>query len=518
MSEPDAGHAADALLAGLEALDAARREVEGGLELGEVGKVTAVSRGVATIEGLPGAASGETVTLGRGGFGLLSDLRGSTAGVVLLTGSREVHAGDEVRRSGRVLEVPVGDALLGRVVDPLGRALDGGGPLETRERLPVERAATGIADREPVTEPLQTGIKVVDALFPIGRGQRELIVGDRQTGKTALALTAILAQRDTGVLCVYCSIGRRGAEVARTVASLRRHGALAYTTVMVAPAEAEPGLRQVAPFAAMSVAEAWMEAGRHVLVVLDDLVQHARSHREVSLLLRRPPGREAYPGDVFYLHSRLLERATQLSKARGGGSLTALPIVETQERDLAAYVPTNLISITDGQIVLSPELFRRGQLPAVDVGLSVSRVGGKAQRPAYRTVAGGLRLSFAQFEELESFARLGADLDEGTRATLVRGRRVREVLKQGALEPVPVLEQMASLAAVSAGLFDDVPAERVAALELDLRREARNALPDLARRVEAGEALAEEDRAALLGVARTVLAPAASGAPEGAEA
>jgi len=423
-----------------------------------------------------------------------------------------VHAGTSVRRTGRVLDVPVGDPLLGRVVDPLGRPLDGGPPVESRERLPVERPATPIIDRAPVSEPLQTGVKVVDALFPIGRGQRELIVGDRQTGKTSIALSAVLAQRETGVLCVYCSIGRRGAEVARTVATLRRSGALGYTAIVVVPSEAEPGLRQIAPFAAMSMAEAWMEAGRHVLLILDDLVQHARAHREVSLLLRRPPGREAYPGDIFYLHSRLLERATQRTAARGGGSLTALPIVETQERDLAAYVPTNLISITDGQIVLSPELFRLGQLPAVDVGLSVSRVGGKAQRPAYRAVAGGLRLSYAQFQELESFARLGAELDESTRDTLTRGRRVREVLKQGALDPISVAAQIVALLAAHDGVFDAVPAARVTELELVLRREARLSLPEVCRRIESGEPLVEDDREAVLQMARRVVAAAGGGA------
>ncbi len=508
MTDRGEDEVAATLLSGLHKLDTARREVSAGLVLDEVGRVMAVARGVATVSGLPGAVADETVALGRGAIGIVSDLREKSVGVVLLAGSSEVHAGAEVRRTGRVLDVPVGDPLLGRVIDPLGRPLDGAKPIEARARLPVERAATPIIDRAPVNRPLQTGVKVVDALFPIGRGQRELIVGDRQTGKTSVALSAIVAQRDTGVLCVYCSVGRRGAEVARTVAALRRNGALAYTTVVVAPSESEPGLRQVAPFAAMSVAEAWMEAGRDVLLVLDDLVQHARAHREVSLLLRRPPGREAYPGDIFYLHSRLLERATQRSEARGGGSLTALPIVETQERDLAAYVPTNLISITDGQIVLSPELFRLGQLPAVDVGLSVSRVGGKAQRPAYRAVAGGLRLSYAQFQELESFARLGAELDESTRDTLTRGRRVREVLKQGALEPIRVAEQIASLLAADNGVFDAVRTSQVGAIEPVVRREARRLLPDVCRRIESGEPLNDDDREALLAMARKVVAGA----------
>ena len=508
MTRGDDERGPDALLAGLGALDEARRELPSGPTLDEVGTVSAVSRGVASVTGLPGVAAGESVSLGRGALGLASDIREDEIGVVLLRRPRELRAGDQVRRTGKVLQVPVGDELLGRVIDPLGRTLDGAGELHTSQRLPVERHATPIVDRAAVTEPLQTGLKVVDTLFPIGRGQRQLIVGDRQTGKTAIGLTAILAQRTTGVLCVYCAIGKRGAEVARTVESLRSGGALDHSVVIVAPAEAEPGLKQIAPYAAMSVAEAWMEAGRDVLVVLDDLIQHARAHREVSLLLRRPPGREAYPGDIFYLHSRLLERATQLNDARGGGSLTALPIVETQERDLAAYVPTNLISITDGQLVLAPELFRLGQLPAVDVGLSVSRVGGKAQRRAYRDVAGGLRLDYAQFEELESFARLGAELDASTRSTLNRGARVREVLKQEDLEVVPVREQLVALLALNEGLFDDLPAARVAAVEKRVRRDVAAAFPELLTRLERGEPLPAEGRVALLDALRALFAQA----------
>ncbi len=496
----------EALGSGLAAIDEARKVTPHGLRLGEVGQVAAVAQGVASVVGLPGVTAGETVTMAGGALGLVSDLREHDVGVVILSGADDVAAGQTVRRTGDVLDVPVGDGLVGRVVDALGRPLDGRGRLEATGRLPVERAATPIVYRAPVSVPLRTGVKVIDALFPIGRGQRELVIGDRQTGKTALALTAVLAQADTDVLCVYCSIGRRGAEVAQVVESLRSAGALSFTTVVVAPAEAEPGVKQIAPFAAMSIAEAWMEAGRHVLVVLDDLVQHARAHREVSLLLRRPPGREAYPGDVFYLHARLLERATQLKPERGGGSLTVLPIVETQERNLAAYIPTNLISITDGQIVLSPELFRRGQLPAVDVGLSVSRVGGKAQLPGYRAVAGGVRLSYAQFEELEEFARLGADLDEGTRRTLVRGRRVREVLRQGALETVSVGRQLLALLAVNEGLFDGLPLSQVAAAEAALDRAARARSPDLMTRLESGEPLSDGEREALLALAREVVA------------
>jgi len=512
-----AGAAERALRAGLHALRRARVEAPRELALEEVGTVTVVTHGVATVSGLPGVTAGETVEFPGGALGVVGELREGEVGVVVLRGARDLAAGATARRTGRVLDVPVGDALLGRVVDALGAPLDGRGPVDAAARLPVERAAPPIVDRAPVSVPLHTGVKVIDALFPVGRGQRELIVGDRQTGKTTLALTAGLAQRDTGVLCVYCSVGRRGAEVAQVVDRLGRRGALAYTTVVVAPAEAPPGLRQAAPFAAMSIAEAFMAAGRHVLVVLDDLVQHARAHREVSLLLRRPPGREAYPGDVFYLHARLLERATQLRPERGGGSLTVLPVVETQERDLAAYIPTNLISITDGQIVLSPELFRRGQLPAVDVGLSVSRVGGKAQLPAYRAVAGGVRLSYAQFEELEEFARLGADLDESTRRTLSRGRRVREVLRQGALETVPVARQVAALFAVDEGLLDEAPVAALGALEASLHRELAARFPAVASGIESGAPLGDAERAALREVAASVVARARPAAYGGAQ-
>jgi len=502
----------------LDAVGTALASHDAGLATSEVGRIASVGPGVARVRGLPGVQAEELVAFQDGLLGLAYNLDPDEVGVVLLGTNRGLAAGGFAHRTGRILDVPVGEALLGRVVDALGEPLDGLGPLRARERRPVERPAPPIMQRAPVNRPLQTGLKVIDSLLPIGRGQRELILGDRQTGKTAIALDTILNQRGRNVVCVYCSIGRRGAEVARTVATLRDSGALAYTTVVVAPSESEPGLRQVAPFAAMSVAEAWMEAGRHVLVIFDDLVQHARAHREVSLLLRRPPGREAYPGDIFYLHSRLLERATQLTAARGGGSLTALPIVETQERDLAAYVPTNLISITDGQIVLSPELFQLGQLPAVDVGLSVSRVGGKAQRSAYRAVAGGLRLSYAQFQELESFARLGAELDESTQETLTRGRRVREVLKQGPLEPIAVAEQIATLLAVDGGVLDAVPAARIGEIELALRREVRLALPQVCERVESGERLGDDDREALLAMVRRIVARAGFDSPPGAGA
>jgi len=499
---------------GVRRLDAARKGVNAGLEVEELGTVEAVSSGVAMVAGLPGVAVDEVVRFGNGQLGVATDLREDQLGVVLLGTPQGIEAGTEVVRTGRVLDVPVGPDLLGRVIDPLGAPLDDLGPVATGRRLPVERAATPIFERDPVTRPLQTGIKVIDALFPLGRGQRELIVGDRQTGKSSVALAAVLAQRHTGVKCIYCSVGQRGAQVARTVETLRQSGALEYTTVVVASSHEAPGLRQIAPFAATSMGEALMEAGHDVLVVYDDLTQHARAYRELSLLLRRPPGREAYPGDVFYLHARLLERATQLSQARGGGSLTALPVVEIQERDLSAYIPTNLISITDGQIVLSPDLFARGVLPAVHIGLSVSRVGGKAQLPALRSVAGRLRLEYAQFEELERFARFGADVDEATRATLTRGRRIRASLAQGALETVPAGSQVTLLLAVGAGLLDAVSLQalpHVAALLVEAVTAEHG--PTL-RRLEDGAPLEESEREALLSTARAAVSAWRGSGPE----
>ena len=495
--------------ADLDALDEARRDLARTLRVDEVGTVASVGGGIAEVDGLPGVTVDEIVRFDGGQLGVASDLAAGRVGVVLLEAGERISAGSLVRRTGRVLDLPVGAALLGRVVNPLGAPLDGGGEVRTTARLPIERPAPPILHRAPVSRPLQTGIKVIDALFPIGRGQRELIVGDRQTGKTSVALATILTQRDSGVACIYCSIGQRGAAVARVVDTLRTSGALAYTTVVATSSHEPPGMRQIAPFAALSIGEALMEQGRDVLVVLDDLVQHARAYRELSLLLRRPPGREAYPGDVFYLHARLLERATQLSDARGGGSLTVLPVVETQEGNMSAYIPTNLISITDGQIVLSPDLASRGILPAVEVGRSVSRVGGKAQRPAYRSVAGRLRLAYAQFEELERFARFGSDLDESTRRALVRGRRVREVLKQGALETIAVCEQLAVLLAVGEGVLDDVDTASVAAVERELRDTVRREHGAICERIDSGAELDDDDRERLLAASRRAVAATA---------
>jgi F-type H+-transporting ATPase subunit alpha len=396
--------------------------------------------------------------------------------------------------------------LLGRVINPLGRPLDGQGLVASSKRLPVERPAAPIMDRAPVTVPLQTGLKVIDALIPVGRGQRELILGDRQTGKTAVAIDAILNQRGQNVLCVYCAIGQRASAVAKTVATLREKGAMDYSVVVVAEGNDPPGLVYIAPYAATSVAESFMEAGRDVLIVYDDLTEHARAYRELSLLLRRPPGREAFPGDIFYIHSRLLERATHLRKELGGGSLTALPIIETEAQDISAYIPTNLISITDGQIYLSPSLFELGVLPAVDVGQSVSRVGGKAQRAAYRVVAGDLKLAYAQFEELESFSRFGARLDEDTRKIIEHGRRIRACLKQPESAPVPVTAQIAVLLALTAELFDRVPLDQMTDAERSLLEASVDVPRELCERLETAEELSDSDREMIIQIARKSLA------------
>lgn len=475
----------------------------------EYGVVTYVGHGIARIEGLPGAKLEELVAFENGLQGMVFNLDASEVGVILLGESRQLQAGHHVYRTGRVMDVPVGHALLGRVLDATGRPIDEAGPVRTAGRHSVEVGAPAIMQRAPVTVPLQTGCKVIDALLPIGRGQRELILGDRQTGKSAIALDTIINQAETGVICVYCSVGQRNAQVAKFIADLRMHNALDYTIVVVASGGDAPGLQFIAPYAATSMAELFMRRGRDVLIIYDDLTHHARAYRELSLLLRRPPGREAYPGDIFYIHSRLLERATHLRPEYGGGSLTALPIIETQAQDMSAYIPTNLISITDGQIYLSPTLFQKAMLPAVEVGRSVSRVGGKAQLPAYRAVAGDLRLAYAQFEELEIFSRFSTRLDEQTRATLDRGQRVREVLKQPQYGSIAASEQIAVLLAVTQGLLDDLPIERVADAEEAIRDAVVEQLPDVCRRVEDGDALDSAMRERLLGAMRQAIAPLA---------
>src|ERR1022692_1361076 len=476
------------------------------LTLREVGAVIGVATGIAKVSGLPGVGFEELVKFPGDVLGIAFNVDEAEIGVVLLGGYWHLHAGDEVERTGRVMDVAVGDGLLGRVIDPLGRPLDGNGPLATSERLPIERPAAPIMDRAPVTVPLQTGLKVIDALIPIGRGQRELILGDRQTGKTAIALDTILNQRGQNVVCVYCAIGQRASAVAKAVAILREKGAMDYTVVVVTEGNEPPGLAYIAPYAATSIGEHFMEAGRDVLIVYDDLTQHALAYRELSLLLRRPPGREAFPGDIFYIHSRLLERATHLRKELGGGSLTAPPIIETEAQNISAYIPTNLISITDGQIYLSPCLFEFGVLPAVAVSKSVSRVGGKAQLAAYRAVAGDLKLAYAQFEEIETFARFGARLDEGTRKSIEQGRRIRACLKQPEFAPVSVPEQIAVLLALTAELFDRVPLDQMTDAEHALLKAAADIPPDVRGRLDTADRLSDEDRKAIVEIARKSLA------------
>jgi len=460
----------------------------------EVGNVLSLGHGVARVSGLPSAGSEELLLFEGGHYGLVFNLDPGEIGVVLLDEVGNLTAGSEVRRSGRILDVPVGKSLLGRVLDPLGRPLDDLGPIVAEHRLEVERAAPPIHERAPVAVPLQTGIKAIDALFPIGRGQRMLIVGDRQTGKSAIAMDTVINQRESGVVCVYCFIGQRNAAVAAAIEQLKSQGAMDYTVVVVARGEDPPGLQYLAPYAATSMAEYFMHQGQDVLIVYDDLTRHARAYRELSLLLRRPPGREAFPGDIFYSHSRLLERSTHLRNEFGGGSLTALPVIETEAQNLAAYLATNLVSITDGQLILSPELFQKGLLPAIDTGTSVSRVGGDAQLPAYRSVSGDLRLAYAQFQELEAFSRLASRLDEATTKVLERGRRIRQILKQGEHDAIPAAEQIAVLLAATQGLLDGIEVDQVRLHELALRQKVRVALPDLLHALQAGQPLSPEGR------------------------
>lgn len=499
--ESDFGCALDRALGALERAAEAPLDP---LSRQEVGKVRTVSHGVATLEGLPGTCAEEVILFPGGGLGLAFQLEPEGVGVLLLDEPPDLGAGSEARRTGRLLDVPAGPSLLGRVIDPMGRPLDGRPPLPAEDRIPVERDSPGLAQRAPVRTPLQTGLKIVDALVPVGRGQRELILGDRQTGKTTLALDAVRNQED--VVSVWCAVGQPASEVAACVEELREAGAMARTVVVVAGADAPPGLQYLAPFAATAMAEWFRDRGRDALIVYDDLTRHARAYRELSLLLRRPPGREAFPGDIFFLHSRLLERSTHLVEALGGGSLTALPIVETEAGNIADYIPTNLISITDGQIVLSADLFQRGFLPAVDVGLSVSRVGGDAQIPAYRSVAADLRLACARFGELEVFSRFSTRLDPATRAALTRGRQVREVLKQHRADPWSVSAQIAVLAAATGGVLDGLPGARLGEAQRAILEALARDFPTLSGRLASREALAESDLEALHSLARRAVA------------
>lgn len=443
---------------------------EAEVEVTEVGTVIQVGDGIARVYGLKNAMAGELLEFHSGVMGMVLNLEENHVGVVILGPYTHIREGDQVKRTGRLMEVPVGEAMLGRVVNPLGQPLDGKGPIETTAFRPVESPAPGVIDRKSVHEPMQTGIKAIDSMIPIGRGQRELIIGDRQTGKTTIAIDAIINQKGQNVVCVYVAIGQKQSTVAQVVEKLRRHGAMDYTIVVCASASDPAPLLFLAPYSGCAMGEYFMYKGGHVLCVYDDLSKQAAAYRELSLLLRRPPGREAYPGDVFYLHSRLLERAAKLSDERGGGSLTALPFIETQAGDISAYIPTNVISITDGQIFLESDLFNSGIRPAVNVGFSVSRVGGSAQIKAMSKVAGTLRLELAQFNELAAFAQFGSDLDKATLAKLDRGKRLVEILKQDDNEPLPVAKQVVSLFSATQGYLDDIPVADVRRFEKELHQ------------------------------------------------
>ena len=446
---------------------------DGAVDVAEVGEVIEVGDGVARVSGLENVMSSELVELPNSVYGMALNLEEDNVGLVLFGETRLVKEGDLAKRTGRVVEVPVGPAMLGRVVNPLGQPIDGKGPIDTPHSLPIERKALGVMARQPVTEPLQTGIKAVDSMIPIGRGQRELIIGDRQTGKTAVAIDAIINQAYTHktekpVYCIYVAIGQKASTVAALVQELEANGAMEYTTVVAANASDPAPTQYIAPYSGAAMGEYFRDNGKHALIIYDDLSKQAVAYRQMSLVLRRPPGREAFPGDVFYLHSRLLERASKLSDDLGGGSLTALPIIETQEGDVSAYIPTNVISITDGQIYLETNLFNSGIRPAIDVGLSVSRVGGNAQIKAMKSVAGTLRLDLAQYRELEAFAKFGSDLDKATLAQLTRGERMVEILKQNQYVPMDVEKQVAIIFAASKGHLDDVPADKVSDFETGL--------------------------------------------------
>lgn len=473
------------------------------VNVAEVGEVIEIGDGVARVNGLENVVSSELVELPNNVFGMALNLEADNVGLVLFGESHLVKEGDIAKRTGKVVEMPVGEAMLGRVVDPLGRPIDGKGPIATSEKLPIERKALGVLDRQPVKEPLQTGLKAIDSMVPIGRGQRELIIGDRQTGKTAIAIDAIINQKsthngDSPVYCIYVAIGQKASTVAQVVAKLEEHGAMEYTTVVAASASEPAPLQYIAPYSGCSQGEYFRDSGKHALVIYDDLSKHAWSYRQMSLLLRRPPGREAYPGDIFYLHSRLLERASKLNDNLGGGSLTALPIIETQEGDVAAYIPTNVISITDGQIYLETGLFNAGVRPAIDVGLSVSRVGGNAQIKGMKKVAGMLRLDLAQFRELEAFSKFGSDLDKNTLAQLTRGQRMVEILKQGQYSPVDVAKQVTIIWAVNNGSLDDIPLNKVADYEKSFYSFIEANYSEILDEITNTGAMSEESEKALL--------------------
>jgi len=449
----------------------------------ETGSVISVGDGIARIYGLEKVMAGEMIEFPHNVTGLALNLEEDQVGAVLLGEYQEIREGDEVRRTGKIMSVPVGEALIGRVVNALGIPIDGKGPILAKESYAAERIAPGVVARQPVKEPLQTGIKAIDAMVPIGRGQRELIIGDRQTGKTAVALDTIINQKGGDVICIYVAIGQKRSTVAQVVKTLEDAGAMDYTIVVAATASDPAPMQYIAPYSGTAMGEYFRDSGRHALLIYDDLSKHAAAYREISLLLRRPPGREAYPGDVFYLHSRLLERAAKLNKEHGGGSLTALPIIETQAGDISAYIPTNVISITDGQIFLITDLFNSNVRPAVDVGLSVSRVGGSAQIKAMRQIAGSLRLDLAQYRDLAAFAQLGSDLDQASQQQINRGKRLTEILKQPQYQPLPVEKQVLIIFAGTNGLLDDVPVEQCKAFEVELFKFVENSAPGLLQQI-----------------------------------
>ncbi|MFH1428823.1 MAG: F0F1 ATP synthase subunit alpha [Candidatus Margulisiibacteriota bacterium] len=438
------------------------------LNVDEVGTVIQVGDNIARVYGLDRVMSGELVEFSGGTLGMALNIEHDNVGCIILGDDTSIKEGDEAKRTRRVIDVPVGENLLGRIVDPLGNPLDGKGDIQSSKTMPVERIAAGVCDRQPVKEPLQTGIKAIDAMVPIGRGQRELIIGDRKTGKTVIAIDTIINQKDKNVICIYVAIGQKKSTVAKVMDTLRENGALSYSIIVSATASDSAALQYLAPYSGCAIGEEFADLGKDVLVIYDDLSKHAQAYRQISLLLRRPPGREAYPGDIFYCHSRLLERALKYSDEKGGGSLTALPIIETQEGDVSAYIPTNVISITDGQIYLEAGLFNQGVRPAINVGLSVSRVGGNAQIKAMKQVAGKMRIDMAQFRELEAFAQFGSELDKTTKSQLDRGERLVEILKQGQHEPMPVEAQIVVIYSVNSGLLDDFPVNNFKKFEKEL--------------------------------------------------
>ncbi len=477
-----------------------RQEIENydhAIDVSETGSVISLGDGIARIHGLERVMSGELIEFPHGVSGIAMNLEEDQVGAVLLGEYEHLREGDEVKRTGRIMSVPVGEAMIGRVVNALGSPVDGKGPILTDKFNPIERLAPGVVERQPVKQPMQTGIKAIDGMIPIGRGQRELIIGDRQTGKTAIAIDAIINQKGGDVICIYVAIGQKKSTVRQLVKTLEDYGAMAYSIVVVASASEPAPMQYLAPYAGCAIGEYFRDSGRHALAIYDDLSKHAAAYREISLLLRRPPGREAFPGDVFYLHSRLLERAAKLSEALGGGSLTALPFIETQAGDVSAYIPTNVISITDGQIYLEADLFNSNIRPAVNVGLSVSRVGGSAQIGAMKKVAGTLRLDLAQYRELAAFAQFGSDLDKSSQAQLNRGKRLIEILKQPQYQPLPVEKQIAIIFAGTTGLVDDLPVEQIRAFEAALYKFLDNSKPAVLEAIRTKKALDDEIRKSL---------------------